>query len=215
MKLPRATIACVLLFAVTGCYPGGDASPAVNELREADPQADSITPTTDAPPVLDVPAYEVVGERIDTLLPSRWLYERRAISGEGAAKATLVRFWTDTCPFCARSLPQIEELRDRLGPEGFEAIGVYHPKPPRTVTDEDVVAAAARLGFTGPVAVDDDWSSLRSIWLTPPNEGRRATSASFLVDAQGVVRFVHPGPEFVGDDLEEIERAIRALLDAD
>src|SRR3954469_1772358 len=53
-----------------------------------------------------------------------------------AGQVTLYRWWTDTCPFCAASLPAIETLRLRYGPQGFRVVAVYHPKPPRHVSDE-------------------------------------------------------------------------------
>jgi hypothetical protein len=70
------------------------------------------------------------------------------------------------------------------------------------------------------VAVDEDWAVLRKVWL---NTGRRAaTSVSFLVDGNGVIRFVHPGVEFFPSDKPDeaqqdadyraMEEAVRALL---
>lgn len=173
--------------------------------------ADEASPALPAEVRVERPADGVVlGRRIDGLLPERWLGSPVPLAGEGAAKATLVRFWTDTCPYCARSLPRIEALRARLGPRGLATVGIYHPKPPRPVADEDVADAAARLGFGGPVAIDEDWSALRAVWLH--GDERRATSALFLVDAHGVVRYVHPGPELFDDDLAELERAFEELL---
>jgi len=142
------------------------------------------------------------------------------LGGDGAAKATLVRWWTDHCPFCASSLPAIEGLRTRYGPAGLATLGIYHPKPPRAVRDADVVAAALALGYRGSIAVDADWASLHRVWL---DSGRRsATSVSLLLDRAGVVRLVNPGPElFPSTDAahaeadrgyREMVRAIETLL---
>ena len=75
-------------------------------------------------------------------------------------------------------------------------------------------------GFHGPIAVDRDWSELERVYHGL--KGRRATSASFLVDGTGVIRFVHPGPVlFPSDDpqharenadYQALEKAIQALL---
>lgn len=208
-------LALGLALACFGC--SGDA--AGHEAPEAE-AADSST----APPGREAPSEaermpapragsEVLGTPIAELLPTRWIGDAVPLTGPEAPRATLVRFWTDTCPFCARSLPEIEMLRTRFGPQGFEAVGVYHPKPPREVSEDDVARAAERLTFSGPVAIDADWTSLRAIWLDATrSQERRATSASFLIDDKGIVRFVHPGPEFVDDDLAQLERAIRVLL---
>ena len=53
--------------------------------------------------------------------------------------------------------------------------------------------AANEKQFTFPVALDADWSALKRWWL---NRDRDFTSVSFLVDRNGVIRYVHPGGEF-------------------
>lgn len=176
----------------------------------------------DAPTALPAPRAggDVVGARVDASWIGRWIGEPLALSGEGAARATLLRWWTDTCPFCEASLPAIEELRERFAGRGLATVAVYHPKPPRFEDDEAVRAAAVERGYRGPLAVDGDWSALRRIWLDTGD--RAATSASFLVDATGTIRYVHPGPELhPSDDPEhaacerdfrDLERAIEALL---
>ncbi len=176
------------------------------------------------------PLPEVLGQALGDRLPSRRLpasgtAAEQADDDQGvlprpAIKATLVRFWTDTCPFCAASLPALESLRQEFAARGLSTLGVYHPKPPRAVSDEHVLSAAQRLGYAGPLAVDDHWKSLKAMWIDGGSQ--RATSVSFLLDASGVVRFVHPGPEFhpsddpdhsaCDADYEALRSAILALL---
>jgi hypothetical protein len=99
---------------------------------------------------------------------------------------TLVRWWTDTCPFCADTLPALDTLRARFGPRGLAVVGMYHPKPPRDVTD-DVVREQARA-----LAVDADWTKLAD--LQARGATRQATSISVLVDRAGKIVWFHPGP---------------------
>jgi len=142
---------------------------------------------------------------------------------EGGPRATLVRFWTDTCPYCVASLPALDELRRRFGPRGLATLAVHHPKPPRPVERDAVRGAARARRYHGPLAADPDWTALRALWLSTGS--RTATSASFLLDAAGRVRFVHPGPEFHRStdaeharcqrDFDELVRAIEALLAAE
>ena len=162
---------------------------------------------------------DLIGRNVIELLPEHWVGQRFDLASN---EATLVRFWTDSCPFCATSLPAVETLRKRYGPRGLATLGVYHPKPPRPVSDDEIRNAATRLGYQGPIAVDAEWKSLRSIWLETGQ--REATSFSILCDRQGVVRFVHPGPEFAPSedpahaqrarDFADLEAAIQVLLDA-
>ena len=142
------------------------------------------------------------------------------LSGDGAARATLVRWWTDRCPFCVSSLPAIEELRERYGPQGLATVAVYHPKPPAARVDPDEVRRlAAERGYAGSLAADPAWNHLREHW---PSEQRDYTSVSLLLDAGGTVRWAHGGPEYFpadqredegpNRDFEALEGAIRGLL---
>ncbi len=110
-------------------------------------------------------------------------------------KVVLVRWWTDSCPYCRRSAPALNEFHARYARRGLIVIGMYHPKPiDRSITASEIRAAAQERGFGFPIAIDRGWSVLRDWWL---DGGRRsATSVSFLIDRQGVIRHVHPGPAF-------------------
>ena len=48
-------------------------------------------------------------------------------------------------------------------------------------------------GWRFPVALDRDWRALDAFWLA--HAPRDYTSVSFVLDRQGVIRYVHPGPE--------------------
>ncbi|UCF68493.1 MAG: redoxin domain-containing protein, partial [Acidobacteriota bacterium] len=38
----------------------------------------------------------------------------------------LIRWWTDTCPYCEASLPALEKLRQRYADRGLVVVGIYH-----------------------------------------------------------------------------------------
>jgi thiol-disulfide isomerase/thioredoxin len=199
-------LVAVSLGLLTGCgSPSGDES--------------GDSPASEAAPA--GPGADVLGQDISAWLPEIWVGEPVPLSGAGASRATLLRFWTDTCPFCEASLPALQALQDEFGSRGLTTVGVYHPKPPRFMAADQVAEAAHERGFHGPLALDLDWASLQRIWLD--GGPRSATSASFLVDADGRVRFVHPGPEFHPSDdpahsgcqadYDALRQAITALLD--
>jgi len=64
------------------------------------------------------------------------------------------------------------------------------------------------------------WTQLRRLWLATGD--RKATSVTFLVDQAGIIRFVHPGPEYYpsqnaadqqqNDDYQLLDAAIAALV---
>ncbi|MCH9023970.1 MAG: TlpA family protein disulfide reductase [candidate division Zixibacteria bacterium] len=135
-------------------------------------------------------------------------------------KVSLIRWWTDTCPFCSASLPAIEQLVNQIDDDAFQTLAVYHPKPPRAVETKDILSTARTLGYTGSVAIDINWKVLDKNYLSLAD--RPATSVSFILDKQGIVRFVHPGPEFQksddagkiqeNKDYQDIKSAIEFLL---
>ena len=136
-------------------------------------------------------------------------------------KVVLVRWWTDGCHYCAATLPGLETLRARYADQGLVVIGAYHPKPPRDVSDKKILAVADDLGFAGPIAVDRAWDTLERYWFAGHPE-RGWTSVSFLIDREGVVRWIHGGGEYHPSndpgharcDLEYrgLETALRAAL---
>jgi thiol-disulfide isomerase/thioredoxin len=169
---------------------------------------------------------ELIGRKWPAIEFDRVIGEREQGSSNDEAElaVTLYRWWTSGCPYCERSLPAIERWREKYESRGLRTVAVYHPKPPRDVSevsDEFIVRAARSLGYAGVLALDSDWSKLRI--ATRGWRERSATSVSFLVDHKGVIRFVHPGLDyFPSDDLEHerqhrdhelLEAAIKALLE--
>jgi len=125
---------------------------------------------------------------------TRWV--SAPLTQEGLrGKVVLLRWWTVGCHFCEATLPEIESLRERYGKDGFVAIGVFHPKPPRAVKNSEIKRAAAARGFHGPLALDQDWETLSRYWLAGYPE-RNWTSVSFLIDQQGDIVWVHGGGEY-------------------
>ena len=180
-----------------------------------------------------------IGQRFPKIAFSRWIKptasvkessETSPLPDDAAQKQqgkavpspriTLYRWWVDGCPYCNASMPAMEKLRKKYAADGLRVVGVYHPKPPRSVEDQVILAAAADYGFHGDIAVDEDWSVIRAAYLRWGK--RKATSISLLVDERGIIRFVHPGPAVFPSskaanaqedkDYTLLENAIRQLL---
>ena len=191
-------------------------APATHAARVAAPPAEPHAATAE----VDSPA-----ELLDQ--PARaWSFTRWVDSGpltlEGLrGKVVLVRWFNTECRFCANTLPGLEVLRKRYASQGLVVVGVFHPKPVRRVNDSFVRRSARKLGFHGPLAVDEDWSTLNRWWLAN-HPGRNWTSVSFLMDRDGVVRWAQGGGEYHATDdprhtacaarYAELERTIRRLL---
>jgi hypothetical protein len=99
-------------------------------------------------------------------------------------------------------------------------IDIYHPKPPHAVSDDAVRAYAKRIGMRGTLAVDENWAALDKLWLR--GQDRAYTSASLLVDREGIVRAVHRGGYLSQDGSDDdrrqaqaFERSLRTLMTND
>lgn len=154
-----------------------------------------------------------------------WLNSEPLTLEDLRGQVVLVRWWTETCPFCASSSPALRVINDVYAPQGLTVIGVYHPKAdrdsPLNMARVEHAVATRELDF--PIAVDWDWrnGTLADWWLTGPE--RPATSVTFLLDKSGVIQYVHPGMEYhdaddagahamCANDMVGIRDAIERLL---
>ncbi len=133
--------------------------------------------------------------------------------GSLRGRVVLVRWWTGPgCPYCEASAPILQGWHERFGERGLTVVGLYHHKGPGRPAAEGVAALAGRLGFTFPIAIDSGWRTLERWWQE--DETRAFTSVSFLVDREGVVRYVHKGGAYDRSESAEIEARIVNLLGA-
>ncbi len=142
---------------------------------------------------------ELLGRRAPSWSFTRWVRAPVGSLEDLRGKVVLVRWWTDNCRYCRATLPVLERLQKRYRDRGLVVVGVYHPKPPRDITDAQVLGFARKLGFSGPVALDRDWTTLERYWLGG-HPDRNWTSVSFLIDREGRLRWVHGGGEYHPSD---------------
>ena len=147
---------------------------------------------------------ELIGELAPKWGTLKWMNSQPLKLSELEDKVVLIRWWTETCPFCSRSAPALNEFHDIFKEKGLVVIGMYHPKPPGPRRQQALEKAVKRLGFEFPIALDMDWSRLRRYWLS--NSRHRWTSVSFLIDKRGKIRYIHPGGEYYkGEDETQTE----------
>ena len=150
MRMLQATLGAAL--ALTLAAPAGSARSRPSTPAESEHHH----------PAIDNPdsGADLIGKPAPAWTFDRWIRTRPLSLESLRGKVVLLRWWTEGCHFCAATLPQIEKLRSRHRGEDLVVIGVYHPKPPREVSDGHIVAVANRLGFKGPIAVDTQWTTL-------------------------------------------------------
>jgi thiol-disulfide isomerase/thioredoxin len=141
-----------------------------------------------------------------------WINSRPQTLKELRGKVVLIRWWTGPgCPYCIASAPILRDLNKRYGKRGLVVIGLYHPKSEGPVNGSEVAQLAKELGMDFPIAVDAEWKTLNRYLLDQfPNAP--FTSVSFLIDQEGIIRYVHSGGTITQEDKKDLERRVLALL---
>jgi len=114
----------------------------------------------------------------------------------------LVDFWTYTCINCIRTLPYLKAWDKRYRKAGLVIVGVHTPEFPFERDESNVRDAIAQNELRYPVAQDNDYA----VWQAYQNN---YWPASYFIDAEGQVRYVHFGEGAYG----EKEQVIRELLE--
>src|SRR5512139_2341588 len=113
-------------------------------------------------------------------------------------KVVLVNFWASWCPPCLREMPSLERLRVKMAGRPLEIVALDSAE-----TAEEVSAYLSRMKLGFPILLDPDGRNTRR-WKV------FALPTSFLLDAEGRVRYVLTGP--TEWDEGEALRVIEALL---
>ena len=113
----------------------------------------------------------------------------------------LVDFWTYTCINCIRTLPYLKAWDRRYRKAGLVIVGVHTPEFPFERDESNVLDAIAQNDLRYPVVQDNDYA----VWEAYQNH---YWPASYFVDGQGRVRYVHFGE----GGYAEKEDVIRELL---
>jgi len=117
-------------------------------------------------------------------------------------KVVLVDFWTYSCINCIRTLPYLRGYWDKYEETGkFILLGVHTPEFAFEKLASNVREAIRRHQLTYPIVQDNDYGTWRAF-------SNRYWPAKYLIDAKGVIRYVHFGE----GAYEETDEAIAALL---
>jgi peroxiredoxin len=155
---------------------------------------------------------ELIGQPARPWRAAHWINSEALELSQLRGRVVLVRFWTAPgCPFCSASAPALNDFHARYAARGLTVIGLFHHKGRGALDPADVAHYAETFGFRFPIAIDLDWRTLRNWWL---NVDRGFTSSSFLIDRRGIIRYVHPGGQYVRGDADHarLEAMIERLL---
>ena len=144
------------------------------------------------------------------------------------APAVVIFYRGGWCPYCNAHLAELRHVVPRLGARGYEVLFLSADRPERlrdsldvdvpdyTLLSDSRMAAARAFGVA--FRVDDEtYQRYRALGLdleaaSGQTHHELPVPAVFIVDRQGVIRYVHANPDYkVRLSATELERAVEAL----
>lgn len=151
--------------------------------------------------VLSAPANSAkIGDSYPITLPSLFDSKKNISSNDFKEKVLYVDFWASWCIPCRKSLPQLNELRERLKRNGkdFEILAINLDSDPN-----EAIAFLNKYPVDYPVVYDAEGKY-------PKLYGVKGMPTSYILDPQGKIRYVHSG--FRSSDIKKIEALVHEML---
>ena len=142
-----------------------------------------------------------VGRPAPELLNETWLNTQPLSLASLKGKVVMVEFWTFGCYNCRNVEPYVKQWHKKFASQGLVIIGVHSPEFDRERNVENVKQYVGEHGITYPVAIDNDFATWKSY-------NNRYWPAMYLIDKQGVIRYLHIGE----GEYDLTEQKIQALL---
>ena len=177
----------------------GTDAPTTPEVADAQPP-DAPAPTPTGPPIASPTVNPIANEgpHPDLRDIDGWLQSEVSSLEELRGKVLVVEFWTFGCINCQRTLPNLIELYGAHSRDELEFVGIHSPEFAHEADVDNIVAAAADLGVTWPIALDTNKRTFHH-W----QEGTTAYwPRTYVLDRDGNIRFDHIG-EGRYDELNE------------
>ena len=113
-------------------------------------------------------------------------------------KVVLVDFWASWCPPCLKSFPKYDNLRREIGTTNFEIVAINVDE-----NTKDAEKFLAKHPVSFPIVKDPKG-------VLPGVFGVKAMPTSYLIDKNGVVKYVHAA--FKEGDIEKLRAKIEKLI---
>ncbi len=153
--------------------------------------------------LLTVPQiWAAVGMKAPDFAGSVWINSGPQSVADLRGKVVLVEFWTFGCYNCRNVEPYVKEWHKKYADQGLVVIGVHSPEFRYERDVKNVKRYADEHGLTYAIPIDNDFA----IWN---RYGNRYWPAMYLIDKQGVIRYVRIGE----GGYRETEGLLRSLLD--
>lgn len=142
-----------------------------------------------------------IGMKAPNITNKIWLNSTPLHLSDLKGKVVMVEFWTFGCYNCRNVEPHVKEWHLKYAKRGFVVIGVHSPEFSYEHDLDKVTRYLKEHDIRFPVPIDNDLSTWNSY-------GNRYWPAMYLIDKQGVIRYVRMGE----GGYHETERLIQSLL---
>ena len=179
------------------------ATPVPTSAAAPTPTQTPTATTTPAPIPTSTPQPIPEGPLAPELVDTQEWVNSDPLTIEGLrGKIVLIDFWTYTCVNCIRTLPYLKVWHSKYADDGLVIIGVHTPEFQFEHDIDNVRQAVADYSVDWPVVQDNNFAT----WDAFDN---RYWPAKYLIDQNGVIRYLHFGEGAYA----ETEAMIRELLE--
>jgi thiol-disulfide isomerase/thioredoxin len=189
-----------LVIGTAFVFADGD-SPAPDAAVQPPVENASDTAAPATVPPLELPNR---GPHPELLEIDGWLQSDVTSLQELRGKVVAVQFWTFACRNCQATIPHMQELYEKYGPEGFEIVGIHAPEFGFEAEVPNIEEAATELGVSWPIVLDTNKRTFHSWQEGPTAHWPRI----YLLDRDGNIRYDHIGE----GRYAETDAAVQSLL---
>lgn len=142
-----------------------------------------------------------VGMRAPDIASQTWLNSDLIHLSDFKGKVVIVEFWTFGCYNCRNVEPYVKTWHEKYAAQGLVVIGVHSPEFSYEHDLDKVASYLKQHDIRFPVPIDNDFATWNRY-------GNRYWPALYLIDKQGVIRYVRIGE----GGYQDTERIIQRLL---
>ena len=142
-----------------------------------------------------------VGMRAPDIVSQTWLNSAPIHLSDLKGKVVIVEFWTFGCYNCRNVEPYVKAWHGKYAGRGLVVIGVHSPEFSYEHDLDKVASYMNQHDIRFPVPIDNDFATWNRY-------GNRYWPAMYLIDKQGVIRYVRIGE----GGYQDTEQLIQALL---
>jgi len=139
-----------------------------------------------------------VGDSVQACALKHFASDQPMITTESQQSLLYLDFWASWCAPCAQSFPFLNQLHHRYHQQGLHIIAINMDE---NIKDAQQFLTHFPVDFT--LAQDPDQQCAKQL-------GLKAMPSSYLIDRQGVVRYIHIG--FRESQEDSIQRQVIELL---